>query len=328
MKTFSKRAGLCLLICLLAFAAVRPAQGAAAPWINWRPADVKLTPALYEQVDEILGAEDRPQQRAALLHDWICAELYYDRDAQTLETYGALSASDVLEQRRGVCEAIANVTQSLFLAAEIPCVKVWGVAIAPEEDWKTAEIDLSRVNHTWNEYYIAGQWIPVDCTMDMGNWYENGVCHAAPWTRAYLAPPRELFARTHIKLYQDTATQADTPDLWAREELIQAVDAGIIPVMLLSDYKRAITGLEFFQLTGQAAGEGPSVSRAAAAVALMRRLDPAWSGGEEEERLALEALSQMGILLGDGESQAAWRELTRQEAMVLMARLARWEAGN
>lgn len=273
-----------------------------------------------------MDEEAGPQRKAVLLHDWICDNIYYDRDAQALETYGALSASEVLEQRRGVCEAIANLTCSLFLAADIPCVKVWGVAIDPEDDWETAGIDLSRVNHTWNEYYVAGHWVPMDCTMDMGNWYENGEYHAASCTHTYIAPSQELFARTHIKLCQESATDQDIPDMWAMEELTQAVDAGIVPVVLLADYREAITGREFFQLTGCTVEEGPSVSRASAAVALVRRLGLVPPKGADGEQLALEALYQMGIMLGDGESLVSQRDLTRQEAIVLMARMARWEA--
>lgn len=325
MRSLLKRVGACLLV----FSVLLFPQGtvaAADDWVNWSPGGLELPPSVYEAVREALDGEEEPKKMVILLHDWICENIYYDREALALETYGTLSAAGVIEQRRGVCEAIANLTQSMFLAADIPCVKVWGVAIAPGDDWKTANIDLDRVNHTWNEYYMAGQWFPIDCTMDMGNWYENGEYHTVPCTRAYLAPTTEFFAQTHMKRYQETASEADTPDVWAREELIQAVDAGVVPVTLLADYRAAITGEEFSRLTGCAVEDGVDVTRAAAAVALARRFVPSIEEDREMERIAMDMLYQMGILRGDGVSMCPQRSLTRQEAILLVARMAQWEA--
>lgn len=303
-----------------------------AVWINWLPAGWKEDLASKTLASELAEGTERgelPQK----LHDWICDNIYYDVDAQALGTYSTLSPADVLQERRGVCEAIANLTQSLFLSANIPCIKVWGAAILAEDNWDITEVDPHRINHTWNEYYMDGHWIPLDCTMDMGNTYSNGNYNSAAHRNDYLHPEETFFAKTHIALLREETPPENIPDGWTMTELTQAVESGTVPVGLLENYRQPITKEEFRLLMNCPVDGDGTLNRIESAAVLAQSIDMTGvqtipyqdvKGCSEAERQALTILYQLGIMCGDGKNFYPMKALTRQEAILLANRMWKW----
>lgn len=303
---------------------------AASLWVNWYPSDWHSSAQLKRLAQQLVANAPTRQDIPKILHDWICNHIYYDQDALNSDAYSTLAAADVLRERRGVCEGIANLAQALFLEAGIPCVKVWGVAIEEGQQWADSGLDLDRVNHTWNEYYMNGQWFPMDCTMDMGNVYADTQYQARPGRDDYLAPVAEWFSRTHIKLRGEEAWPEDIPDPWAVDEIQAFVDSGQAPLRLLSNYRAPVTGEEFAMLTGRAWDRETAPTRLEVAVFLAQELKlgeyQAFSyrdveGCSQVELQSLEALRQAGIMWGDGENFFPSRALTRQETVLLAVRL-------
>ncbi len=299
-------------------------------WINWYPSEWIAPPSVQEITNQIIAESNTTADLPRLIHNWICENIYYDVEAEKQGIYTALSATDVLHNRKGVCEGIANLTQNLFLCANIPCIKVWGVAISADDSWDSVVVDLSRVNHTWNEYYWNGQWLTIDCTMDMGNEFVDGIYNAASWQDKYLAPDENTFATTHFRIQRGFDLPQDIPDNWAMAEIRQAMDAGEIPLFIFCNYRTAVTGDEFSMITGLDCSGNTSITRREAAMLLAAKIKTTHaealpyqdiSGCTDAERFALEALYETGIMRGDGLLFHPLKELTRQEAILISARM-------
>lgn len=302
----------------------------SSDWVNWYPSDWYRDTQIDQLAVQLTSGLSAHQEIPQTLHDWICSNIYYDQDALRQGIYSTLSAADVLRERRGVCEGIANLTQALFVGAGIPCIKVWGVAIADGEQWEDTSLDLNRINHTWNEYYMDGCWITVDCTMDMGNQYMNGMYLAAPFQHDYLAPDSAIFADTHLKLQRGFDLPWNIPSDWARGEIETAVIRGLVPLPSLINYADPITEKDFYDLLGLSDGRDEFISRMDAATLLGEFLGFAnpdalpyqdIEGASMEQRIALSALYQNEIMHGYNSSFFPSKELSRQEAIVLVVRM-------
>lgn len=190
-------------------------QAVLSQWANWRPMTLDRGEELRRLAESFAGQAQTRAEIPLFVHDWICENICYDYDALAQEACSALAASDVLRERRGVCEGIANLTQSLLLEAGIPCIKVWGAAISEESSWETSGINLERVNHTWNEFYLEDRWHTLDCTIDMGNRYENGQYVHAQRGSDYYDPEETELARMHKRLYRGNDLLENIPSAWA-----------------------------------------------------------------------------------------------------------------
>lgn len=306
----------------------------ASEWVNWYPSDWHCDVQIEQLAVQLVSSAPTRQEIPQIVHDWICGNIYYDQDALHQGTYSTLSATDVLRERRGVCEGIANLTQTLFIEAGIPCIKVWGVAIADGERWEDSDLDLTRVNHTWNEYYMDGRWITIDCTMDMGNHYLDGAYLTAPFQRDYLAPDSAIFADTHLILRRGFDLPWNIPDDWAKNEIETAVKRELVPLPFFSGYANPVTEKEFYALLGLPDGRNDPITRMDAATLLGTFFDPADSedlpyqdieGASAEQRAVLSALFQNEIMRGYGANFFPTKELSKQEAIVLVVRMSERE---
>lgn len=147
--------------------------------------------------DEYLGATDRIQsdakeisslaqsitssagndyEKIKLIHDWVAANLYYDFDALRKGDHSRMDALSVLEDKRGVCEGYSNLVAALVRSVGIPCRVQGGYALGIDTtgQWSESNINTTEGNHAWNEAYVGGRWVIMDCTWDSKNKYENG----------------------------------------------------------------------------------------------------------------------------------------------------------
>lgn len=299
-------------------------------WVNWYPSGWENDPIVAETAAQIINSSTQ-EELPYLIHRWICKNIFYDIDAERQGVYYALAAKDVISQRRSVCEGIANLTQGLFINAGIPCIKVWGVSISSDETWNTSNLNLEKVNHTWNEYYWKGRWYPIDCTMDMGNRYENGRFIETTWDETYFAPDRSFFEKTHLCLQRGFDYPENIPDRWAWEEIKSAVCKEVVPLVLLQNYRAPVTREEFGLLVGEHTEGCDTITRLEAAMILAKKRNITVleapspyrdvSICSDEERSVLGTLYYSGIMVGNDQCFFPSELLSRQEAIVIVSRL-------
>ena len=123
------------------------------------------------------------------------------------------SALYTFSQKYSVCEGYANLTAAMCQYAGIPCRKVTGFAIGTGVDEEASDVwglydrlyikgkDLaafkggvaSYANHAWNEAYVDGRWVIMDCT-----WGSNNDMHLMMGTQGQglgtiKAPPTDKY---------------------------------------------------------------------------------------------------------------------------------------
>jgi hypothetical protein len=297
-------------------------QMIAAQWTNWCPADWEHNENVHSLAVQLTKNNQDQNNCPKNLYEWVCENITYDWKAQECGTYSALLPSQVLEERKAVCEGIANLTQALFLEAGIPCIKVWGAALEPENCWeKNTEVNPERVNHTWNEFYQAGRWITVDCTM--------GILYG---TSDYFDPDETAFARTHHRLRRGDDLPEDIPSAWAIPEIAEAVNESLVPLAWLSDYHTTITEAEWFSLTGLGRGRNIPLTRLNAAMSLAPMIDLSGSKNPPyddtascsvKEKQVLTVLWHCGVMTGCNGRFFPDSLLTRQAAIAVWVRLHR-----
>ena len=86
---------------------------------------------------------------------WGASQSYLDQAAQAIEqasqTY-ALPNNQTLASKFGICQNYAELFRTLCIRSGIPCVMVTGMG--------------NGDSHAWNQVYVDGQWLYVDCTFD------------------------------------------------------------------------------------------------------------------------------------------------------------------
>lgn len=161
---------------------------------------VTYFPDVYEDKDgdiaklsaEITKGLSTDYDKCKAIHDWVCKNIWYDRDA-----YNAMKTDDekasfintepteVLKTKKTICDGYSNLTVALLREAGISAKKVSGYALgldAPDTWTKELAGNIisqntqydKTINHAWTEAFIDGKWIFIDTTWDSQNKYENG----------------------------------------------------------------------------------------------------------------------------------------------------------
>jgi hypothetical protein len=150
------------------------------------PSITRLAEALTDGVKGEYG-------KALAIHDWICANIYYDYDAfesgrksvtvlGSDDFYGKYTkassywALEALSSRTGVCQGYASLNAALLREAGIPAMVVSGYALGVESNLWPSDITHSEYsNHAWNEAFVGGRWIIIDPTWDSENAFRKGL---------------------------------------------------------------------------------------------------------------------------------------------------------
>ncbi len=132
-------------------------------------------------------APDKLSSQAKLenIHSWVTANIAYDYDAYLRKDIPLLTASQVLDDRKGLCRDFSFLFAALARAAHLPTKIVYGQA----ESGKSWEL------HAWNEVLIGDQWVSVDSSWDAGYVINNRFIQSPSTT--FLAPDLKSFALTH-----------------------------------------------------------------------------------------------------------------------------------
>lgn len=130
--------------------------------------------------ESITAGYSTDYDKALILHDWVCDNIYYDSDSINGSTNTApYVATEVLSSKRAVCLGYSNLYASLCRSIGIPCNVVTGYALGvidgEDTQWNDTNLAAADANHAWNEVYIDSRWVIVDTTWDSRNKIENGV---------------------------------------------------------------------------------------------------------------------------------------------------------
>lgn len=135
--------------------------------------------SIQELAQHLTQGYNSDYDKAAALHDWVCANIYYDDDSISGDYNTApYVATDVLNEKRAVCLGYANIYAALCRAVSIPCNVVTGYALgidnSSDNKWNETNINSTEANHAWNEVYLNDHWVIVDPTWDSRNKITNG----------------------------------------------------------------------------------------------------------------------------------------------------------
>lgn len=162
---------------------------------------------IKEQAEKIVDPEDSDYVKLQKVHDWVANNVWYDFDDYYGRVEGEVTALEVLQSRKSVCQGYADLTAALLRSLGIPTKVVSGYALGMStgREWTESAIAKEESNHAWNEAYVDGRWVIIDTTWDSGNVYENGEYSSGTGLkrRRYFDPTLEMFSKTHKMLETD-----------------------------------------------------------------------------------------------------------------------------
>lgn len=126
-------------------------------------------------VKSIVGEEKNPRIVAEKLYNFVADRMVYDTDKLGKKTSSYSYASDILQERKGVCTDYSILYAALCRAAGIPAKFVQGVPAFSILKEGGGQLPYA---HAWVEIKLPGYgWIPIDITAESGfmayNYYLN-----------------------------------------------------------------------------------------------------------------------------------------------------------
>ncbi|MCD4670650.1 MAG: transglutaminase-like domain-containing protein, partial [Actinomycetia bacterium] len=113
---------------------------------------------------QTIGQEDDSLKKARLLYDFVVDSLEYDYSTLENERFGYNYASEIIQEKTGICTDYSVLYAALCRASGIPAIIVQGIpvfSILNEPDQELA------YGHSWVEIKLPGcGWIPVDVTSE------------------------------------------------------------------------------------------------------------------------------------------------------------------
>lgn len=167
---------------------------------------LRATPAIESDEDEIYylaqvicANAQTDYEKLEAIHDWVCDNIWYDRDKLSSTATVPYAATKVLKNRSAVCLGFSTLTAALCRSVGIPCNVVSGYALGIGEDtqWSEETVNTTEQNHAWNEAYVDGRWVILDTTWDCMNKIENGEKTSGKATNIYFDANIDFFSSNH-----------------------------------------------------------------------------------------------------------------------------------
>lgn len=118
-------------------------------WLGTTEARIKTEAA------KIVKGKKTTLAKARAIYDWVVDTMRRDPNAKAC---GLCDVERLLSEKMGKCADVHTVFVSLCRAAGIPARDIWGIRMP-----KTAEGDMTKMQHCWAEFYVPGYgWVPVD----------------------------------------------------------------------------------------------------------------------------------------------------------------------
>lgn len=221
-------------------------------WLNYtdniiKYYEYKATPSWYVNSEiksftySLIENKYDDYSRLETIYNWVCDNIYYDQDyANGVSGSTNVSAYDVYKNKYGVCEGYTNLIKAMCTALGISC------KIVRQTDGLSG--------HVWNEAYVDGRWIILDATFGSCNKRTNGNMNKNINTfirTRYFDMPLNNFSKEH----RITSYAPDVDNLalnyhstWAEDELIEAVQYGLIGDDAVPGFTENITRGEFCKI--------------------------------------------------------------------------------
>ncbi len=120
-------------------------------------------PAIIDKVSSIIGDESRPVAIIEKLYNYVINLMHYDFRRAEDPRYPLMYASEILNERKGVCADYAVLYVALLRAAGIPSRIASGIPVY------TTQLEGGEINmgHAWVEVkFPQFGWVPIDITME------------------------------------------------------------------------------------------------------------------------------------------------------------------
>lgn len=143
------------------------------------------------------------EDRARAYYTWIALNISYDvehmNEMLLIKAFSINSisssnqkASDVLMNRKAVCEGYSNLMNELCKGSSIPCFLVCGYT-------KTPSGDIPDILHAWNVLRIDSAWTMLDITWSSG--YVNPMNkYVKRFSNKYFLPKPKNFIKDHLPI--------------------------------------------------------------------------------------------------------------------------------
>lgn len=155
------------------------------------PASAESTPTALVQYLSQPARTDT--EKARVIFRWVTDRISYDVDAYFSNNLTKMSAENVLQRRRSICDGYAALFERLAHEAGMEAVSISGYAKAYGHVPGT---HFDRPNHTWNAIKIDGQWRLIDTTWGAG-YVRNGK-YVKVLTETFFLPTPEQMIFTHL----------------------------------------------------------------------------------------------------------------------------------
>jgi hypothetical protein len=133
------------------------------------------------------------KEKARAIFRWITDRISYDVETFLAGKVGDNSPTDVLKNRKAVCEGSANLFVDLCKRAGVKAVKIdgWAKGIG-----YTQGTTFNETNHAWNAVSIDNKWYLLDATWGAGN--VQGEKFNKSFTEFYFLTPPERLIYSHL----------------------------------------------------------------------------------------------------------------------------------
>lgn len=179
--------------------------------------------------------------KAYAVYSWVCDNIYYDKDYENGVTGATnITAYDTFKNRVTTCEGYTNLIKAMMTAINFDTKIV-------------RQIDGNK-GHMWNEVSVDGRWLIIDSTFGSLNTFKDGFLRAERDSvnkLHYFDMTLNNFSKEH--LITDYALDYDilafdNHSSWAKDELIEAIQLGLIRDNYVQGFTRNITRGEFCKI--------------------------------------------------------------------------------
>lgn len=129
---------------------------------------IKSNDLIDEKAKEITKRCKDDKEKALKIYKWVGSNIVYDDDKaiKVVEDSRKVESGAIIafKERKGICFDYSCLFTAMAKSQGIKTRLITGMAYNGDE----------YVSHAWNEVYIEGRWINVDCTFyQAGNYFDN-----------------------------------------------------------------------------------------------------------------------------------------------------------
>lgn len=201
---------------------------------------VAITPQIAAKAKEIIGDEQNPLRKAALLTSWVHNNVQYDLSYQDQ----ILTSQQVFEIRRGVCNEYSHLLIAMLRSVDVPARFAAGFVYSGEI-WAA---------HAWVDVGVNGKWYPFDATYNEGILldathikFANGVDQANV-TEQFSARGNVDLSQVSLTRSHDVSivsngsfSKAPTLEIFLTNQTVQANSIQNVTVSIRSTYPDVVT---------------------------------------------------------------------------------------